>query len=241
MNTFQVKYGGIPGDITQDEATAFGFKPTSRAGNAAYFPHGDGLIQGAYGGEGGNNQSNYFGSESTLFWQDLSSAGLIAGNFNSMTSDYVTGTLTAQQIPLYVPAAKIGNGTYWAATSSYGMSSAGMNFSNVPTANYYYLGGISGTNGSSEVLTTVTLTVTQAYDIDVKLDDGIAMTGKVLGGGVAGFDSLWAPMLEAYAQYYGPGGVTGGPGSSSCVNFRASYNLANTPADAPACMLSLQF
>src|ERR1039458_8026084 len=84
VNTFRGKYGYLPGDIPDPYATQYGFQPRG------WRPHGEGdgngLIEGltpgcCYGGD------LYGSGEPLMFWEDLSSAGLINGTFNTAVAD----------------------------------------------------------------------------------------------------------------------------------------------------------
>src|SRR3982751_5469946 len=77
VNTFRTKYNGMPGDLTADNAAAFGFVPrTGTAGRG----DGNGLIDTSTG------TGQVFGQEPALFWNDLSVANLVDGNFTGIDS-----------------------------------------------------------------------------------------------------------------------------------------------------------
>ncbi|MEI6729672.1 MAG: prepilin-type N-terminal cleavage/methylation domain-containing protein [Pseudomonadota bacterium] len=116
--TFFGKYGEIPGDISSQNATNYGF--TARSGATA---HGDGnrIITGC--DASGVAFDTKFGCEVELVWHDLSDAGLIAGRFigTDQCCDN-NGALTAPHtMNDFVPAAKISRGVninIWGVPSS---------------------------------------------------------------------------------------------------------------------------
>jgi prepilin-type N-terminal cleavage/methylation domain-containing protein len=229
INTFRDKYQGLPGDITQDQAAALGFQPTSRPGGSNIM-HGNDILE-----SGGFPAGNYLGSEELLFWQDLSSAQLIDGSFTSAT-DSIPANLTPEQIPLYSPAATIGNGTYWGATSSYGMSAYEiLGITPMPLYNFFYLGRIAFVIGSMPD-TIAGLSSSQAYDIDVKLDDGMPTTGTVLAG-----NGYWAFLAEGLMDAYGGSNLRGEGACQIETSGQWLYNTAITPADTPVCTLNIRF
>ena len=109
-NTFRGKYGYLPGDIKDPDASMFGFLARVQYPGEG---NGDGVIQGC-----DQDRNCRFivesGGETALFWEDLSQAGLIEGLFNTAAvygMPIVTLTSTPS-ISAYMPAAKIGQGNY---------------------------------------------------------------------------------------------------------------------------------
>ncbi len=76
-NTFRGKYGYLPGDIKDPEASSFGFQPrgTITVGQG----DGNGVLYGYNSAQG--NGAIEDGGETLLFWRDLSDAHLIDGSF----------------------------------------------------------------------------------------------------------------------------------------------------------------
>ncbi len=106
VNTFQGKYGYLPGDIPDPVASQYGFG--ARGGGAQGEGDGNGLIEGIIGGGIGQG-----GGETAMFWVDLSTAQLIEGGFNSAASTHLAWIPCAciiipPYITLYLPPAKIG-------------------------------------------------------------------------------------------------------------------------------------
>jgi len=174
VNTFRSKYGYLPGDIPNPAATQYGF---AARGQYAGEGDGNGIIEGIL-----NDAPNWDdgvvqgGGETGLFWQDLSTAKLIGGNFNGPTYMPMSTSVSGSALDSYLPAAKVGAGNYLYVYSS------------MPTSLPYYSGGIPGINffGITNVENLANslvgipgLTVVQAYNIDKKIDDGLPQTGTV--------------------------------------------------------------
>src|SRR5580698_8278077 len=84
VNTFRAKYDCLPGDCAN--AAQFGFVPR---GQYAGEGDGNGVIEGVSANGSGNNNGSYENiGETTVFWVDLSQAGLIDGSF-TMASETV--------------------------------------------------------------------------------------------------------------------------------------------------------
>jgi hypothetical protein len=98
VNTFRGKYGYLPGDIPSGPAAQFGF--ASRPSWGPGTGNGDGTIQGMMNSGGGYGYQSFgnqiAGGETALFWEDLSSAGLIEGTFNSgSATNYTNWVVTS--------------------------------------------------------------------------------------------------------------------------------------------------
>jgi prepilin-type N-terminal cleavage/methylation domain-containing protein len=113
VNTFRGKYGYLPGDIKDPDASNFGF-----AARGPYAGEGDGngVIEGNSNNVPGANSGVEYeaAGETLMFWADLAKAGLIEGGFTAAMPS-MPGT---QVFPLstgfdsYFPAAKIENSNY---------------------------------------------------------------------------------------------------------------------------------
>lgn len=157
VNTFKGKYGHLPGDIRDPDATNFGF--ATRGTNQGQ-GDGNGLLQGngAYFARGVEQTG-----ENLMFWVDLARVNLIASGIS-------TATPTTTALPLvpntdmnkYFPPAKL---LGYINTFSF----AGVNYfqlsNGVIISTAHYIGGA--------------LTPPQARNIDAKIDDGKAEYGNV--------------------------------------------------------------
>jgi len=167
VNTFRIKYNQLPGDMTASSAAAFGF--TARQGTT-YNGDGNGIITNCAGAGG---VSANIGCELTLFWNDLSSAGIINNSFNTAVNDGVSNAITAttSQIDKYFPKGKINDNHY--VVASYHPSTY---------QNRFNLAGFTDvTAGTPSGSIPRTLTPIEAWNIDQKIDDGKPLTGKVWG------------------------------------------------------------
>jgi prepilin-type N-terminal cleavage/methylation domain-containing protein len=164
VNTFQGKYDALPGDLTTAQATMFNMQPTARNSYSGYsnVTPGNGIIEAGY-------DSYNLGYENVLFWRDLSTGGLIEGSFVTAPSGFVA---TTTAIDNYIPSSKI-RGARWAVANDYG--------NNIGGGNWYYLGGLSATiNSTGNIAGSGSLTPIEAYNIDLKVDDGKPNTGIVV-------------------------------------------------------------
>jgi prepilin-type N-terminal cleavage/methylation domain-containing protein len=95
--TFRMKYGNLPGDLSAEKAAGAGF--TTRAGDDGH-GDGDGIVEGC---------GSYWevGCEAALYWRDLSDAKLIKENFITATDSDPTIS-TAAQSALYYPSSMLG-------------------------------------------------------------------------------------------------------------------------------------
>jgi hypothetical protein len=174
-NTFFGKYGYLPGDIPAAAAAQFGL-----AARGPYAGQGDGngLLEGNTGAGPGTHYTITIGAgETAMFWNDLSSAGLIEGSFFLPSSTAMpTSNVTGNAINGYLPAAKIGGTNYvyvYGSPQGCGLTQS--------YPNMFGLSAISNISASSPVpYSSPGLTVKQAYDIDSKVDDGNPVSGRVV-------------------------------------------------------------
>ena len=118
--------------------------------------------------------------ETVMFWQDLSVANMIEGNFSAASStNQPSSDVSVTGVTNYLPPAKLGNGNYiyvWSVLAGN---------TGVPGANYFGINLVTGISCQSNYGALVPglsqgLTVAQAYAIDAKLDDGKPMSGNIL-------------------------------------------------------------
>ena len=178
-NTFRGKYGYLPGDIRDRDASSFGFQPR---GTVPGTGDGNGLLEGVWCGSAGTCHNGYSeaGGETVMFWVDLGTAHLIDGGFNTAITDGISpgsADATGTTIDLFFPQAKLGHGNYiyvW---------SGGLNANTPPgdSTNYYGLSAVTDIVGSSTglIVSNPGLTVREAYSIDTKMDDGLPQSGNV--------------------------------------------------------------
>jgi prepilin-type N-terminal cleavage/methylation domain-containing protein len=215
-NTFREKYGYLPGDIPAGPAAQFGFIARGQYAGAG---DGNGVIEANWGNSPASNTGlGGATGEETVFWVDLSTAGLIEGGFSTATITARPGSSAI--ISQYLPKAKLGNGNYiyvfsggWGDNSD--TSSNGVN--------YFGLNNVTSLNGGCACLfSTPGLTVNQAYSIDAKVDDGLPLTGNVLAAYINSNNWEWpfswqienvsppqGPLTPATSTCFDNGGVGG--------------------------------
>jgi prepilin-type N-terminal cleavage/methylation domain-containing protein len=226
VNTFRLKYGYLPGDIPDPQASSFGFQAR---GTLAGQGDSNGFIEGYGSNVFGTDCGFYEGTgEDAVFWVDLSTAGLIDGGFNTASSHtLLAATLTATSTPslsAYFPAAKLGQGNYvyvWAG--GYADSSAG-NCNKGDGNNYFGLSPFSSITTNGEPYATATsLSVQQAYSIDKKIDDGLPQSGNVMAMYVNNNTPAWGSVAWAA----GGGNFGAGSGSNGPTTAATPYAITN--------------
>jgi len=174
VNTFRTKYNALPGDIVSAQAAAFGlFAETTLAGGAGHMD-GNGLI------EGGSANATIGLGETLEFWRHLSDANLVDGSLGSNTADssIVLTTGAVQAAGVSTPSHSFPPTKTTPTNSFIVYSAAGINYfqispiATIPATGIYTYG-------------TVGLTPIQAYNMDIKLDDGLPQAGIVQSKGIA--------------------------------------------------------
>jgi prepilin-type N-terminal cleavage/methylation domain-containing protein len=184
VNTFRGKYGYLPGDIRNQEATNFGF---AARGQYAGEGDGNGIIEAVNSNAPGNNSGRFsISGEAAMFWSDLTYANgmklnLIDGSFSTATPLGPPASIAATALGNYLPEAKIGRGNYiyvWSGGWKEWFTG------NPPgdNVNYFSIAYDGGVDASFAPYMAVGpgLTVKQAYDIDKKIDDGLPQSGSVM-------------------------------------------------------------
>ncbi|MEQ1704855.1 MAG: prepilin-type N-terminal cleavage/methylation domain-containing protein [Rickettsiales bacterium] len=250
VNTFKVKYGYLPGDISDPTASGFNFKV-----RGAYKGEGDGdgILEGINTDATLNNCGFYsISGENALFWVDLSTANMIDGTFNTATATVPSAGFprpTGTDIYKYFPRAKIGsNYVYTGSGACTKYSTANVFKKHV---NYFIISLVSGVYGNISPTVDVGLTVRQAYQIDSKIDDGLPQLGNVLAGyfrncppytGCSSFDWSNSTQAQTNSPY-----TTATPASStSCfdngnVVGTQQYSVGTNDGNEINCAISIQF
>jgi prepilin-type N-terminal cleavage/methylation domain-containing protein len=161
LNTFRIKYNGLPGDLKASEAAAFGF--VARDGDRG---HGD--------GNGILEPCNPppaielpVGCEFVMFWSDLSAANLIAMEPTpAVDGDYVADSF--EETTAYYPRLTLVNDATFIAST------------NEETSGLWLVAiRINSHNGGATSLMTRLIFPADAFDIDTKMDDGLPISGGV--------------------------------------------------------------
>ena len=218
VNTFRTKYNGIPGDIPQATAGAFGLLQLTY-GTALGFGDGNGLI------EGGSSGGLIPLGETLLFWRHMSDANLVDGQLGSVSNSAITASTgaagTVTTINQSLPDSKT------SPTNSFIVYS-------VAGLNYYQLTPLTGITGNAYTAGTTALTPIQAFSIDTKLDDGQPINGIVQAKGISATPNT-APSFNSTSastkcivgssgtdttSTYNRAQTTGGTDGSCSVRFR---------------------
>lgn len=243
-NTFRGKYGYLPGDIPEPDASRFGF-----------------IARGSYTNGNSNGDSQITGildyaGEPLWFWIDLSTARLIPGSYSGDASSpysyaHPDTLVSATALSLWFPPAKIGNGIYvYVYNNGYKRYT-----SQTDSTNYFCIASINAlqpSSSSSYLYSYDKISVTNAYNIDKKMDDGKPQYGKVLASHLAGGLHRWSGN-DLYGQ--GASDTDDGPrdnlasyvgDDTSCYHNPSSlaqpmqYALT-TNGNLPNCSLSFKF
>lgn len=239
VRTFQGKYGYLPGDIPNPNATNFGFQ--SR-GIFTGEGDGDGELEGIWN----NAPSSYCGicqngGETVVFWTDLSTANLLDGKFSTALATDAQGN-NASDVRDYLPAAKIGQNNYvYAWSGGYGYAT---NTNKGNGINYYGISAVTWLGAGTAVNSTPGLSVQQAYNIDKKVDDGLPQSGNITAlyanNGViwagSGQPSGTAPYTTATI-----GSATSCFDNGNTAGVQQQYSVEQNGGSGLNCALSFQF
>jgi prepilin-type N-terminal cleavage/methylation domain-containing protein len=239
VNTFRGKYDALPGDIANPAASNFGFLP--RSGNAGE-GDGNGIIEGVYQlGCAACNEGQSQSGESTMFWVDLSTAGLVEGGFTTATPD---GSTQGVAIPLLFPAATIGGGNYIAVWSGGPVNSPPYPSNGL---NYFTIIAATSIGGAYVAASTPGLSVNEAYSIDRKMDDGLPQSGNVTAMYDGNAPGAWGNWAGGATASNGPTtAATPGSGTTCYDNGSAAgatqqYSVEINGGSNVDCALSFQF
>lgn len=243
-NTFRDKFGVMPGDAGESKATQFGMPVKLADGTArsaaAINADQDGLMECNGTNCAAADGATGFGSETSLFWSDLSWAVLISeslqttdGTVGGGAAGAITpGGVAGQEMGQFLPEAKIGRGNYFTVYA-------------VGGKNFYQLAGITSiANGTGVYTLENRLTPQEAFNIDQKADDGKPNTGGVraLDDGTDAAQ-LNNGFVGATASMTAPS-TPGAAGSATCVTTVIAGEYQTTTDDdknTPSCMLRAMF
>ena len=225
VNTFQGKFGAMPGDLSAAAASAF--RLSSGNGAAGRGDH-NGMIDGTVAKPAAWSQ------EAGFFWVQLSQAGLIDGSFSESLDGATPVAIVAASVATTFPAARLGRGNY-------------INVGSAAGQNFYQIAGITGTSTTGAVSSYLGLTPTELYSMDTKLDDGSPLTGCVQargGNGTASGATVSSITLftdgttssATAASAFCTVGDTVGTATTNIYNLNAA-----SKGDVPACIGRFRF
>jgi prepilin-type N-terminal cleavage/methylation domain-containing protein len=191
VNTFRTKYNTFPGDLSATTASQLGM--AIRAGTAGRGDN-DGALEGCSAAAVGT--ATIAGCETILFWNDLSVANMVDGNFvgtdgtginmASSEDDQLDLISDAMAMPVVTlnkdtvqPRAEIQKGNYVIAYSDSGV-------------NYFEITGLKSSALGIYTLYNA-LTPLEALNMDNKMDDGDPMDGHIEATEGTGPDNLATP------------------------------------------------
>lgn len=200
VNTFRSKYNGIPGDLLN--AVNFGF-------DTGVLRDGDAQIESAA------NTAGTFEAETSCFWDDLTTASLIADSLNASAA--CGAAYTPASLNAAIPLAKLGRGNYVLVGSVSGI-------------NYWGITGVTAITLGATAYSHL-MTPSEAFQIDSKVDDGAPTSGSVMAttgaGGVEVFLTVDPPVAT--------------PGAAAdCVLGNNTYNFRITNGNSQSCMLRIR-
>lgn len=227
VRTFQDKYGGLPGDLSLNLATQFGFQVSGCDGTVGN-RDGNGMIDGYYSG----SYIIEYG-EATLFWSDLSQAHLmdatVSGSYISGSppcggfTANLTTTPGSNYIGAFFPPAKIGNGNF-----VYVYDGAHPVDSCCGGLNWFGVAAMTTVLANGGTVANPAITVMQAYNIDNKIDDGLPTSGNVR----ATYLNTWY-VTQANPQL--------SDSATSCYNTTTNaYSIGINTGSGSNCALSFQ-
>ncbi|MCE2927958.1 MAG: prepilin-type N-terminal cleavage/methylation domain-containing protein [Rickettsiales bacterium] len=203
VNTFKLKYNGLPGDLFADRADELGFFSLDNSPLQG-FGDNNGLIQSRTVGIGVNYGAT---GETILFWRHLVEAGMMEGL-------YGTGIVAAtgdadpadQNKPeLYMPNTKFLNTVRFRVVELRGV-------------HYYWLSSHNTIEVSGQVSLGPGMARIDAYFLDQKMDDGMPNTGTVTAAAAFCFSggNPLVPMDACWAADPNNNGacITGGTGTN---------------------------
>lgn len=240
VNTFKGKYGQLPGDICDPEASNFGF-----------------IARGTYPGQGNGNgilEANpansaiqygggfATGGEIPTFWVDLSTAHLIENGIAYLGPNYPNpyssplvniSSISSPSINQWLPAAKIGQGNYVYVYSANG-------------TNYYAMSANIVLGWAN--ISTPALTVKQASALDTKVDDGLPQSGHVIAQYQNYNITHYVPIWAAGGGVAGASpGASASPSATTCYDNGGSaskpmqYSLGQNYGSGMNCAVAIQF
>lgn len=109
VNAFKLKYGYLPGDIPEPDASDFGFKPRGLYDGQG---DGDGCLTGTWANITNYKRVTFVSGENAMFWVDLYMSNLIKDKLNTATSSSSNPGLPTRIPKNFLPTAKINSNSY---------------------------------------------------------------------------------------------------------------------------------
>lgn len=171
--TFRDKYFALPGDITN--ATGY-WGDHSECPDATITDGDPGVCNGNGNGQisysGGGGASSY--NEGFMFWSHLALSGLIKGEYTGLAGPGFSSGHGV--IGTNIPSSKIKQGGWSVTYAKLNPGSAGTNFA-LDYGNHF----VFGAESSCCQAELKVITPEDAWNIDLKMDDGLPAYGSVIG------------------------------------------------------------
>lgn len=238
VNTFRGKYGYLPGDIKDPDASNFGLQSRGALRGQG---DGNGVLEGYDSPANGVFQAQ---GETCMFWGDLSTTSLIDGEPQTCGNGS-TGTEVPNLGPFnnFFPQAKLGTGNFVIVYSDGSWNGAtwtsnSINYFNISALTNMFTGGWPHAN--------LGITVQQAYAIDSKIDDGKPQSGRVIAAYMNTYP-LWADSSAGHMTFNGPYTTSLAGSSSTCFDnggnngVSMTYSVGQNNGAGVNCALSFQF
>jgi prepilin-type N-terminal cleavage/methylation domain-containing protein len=199
---FEDKYGALPGDMAN--ATSYWGAAHANANTSACYDIASSGGTATCNGDGDGNFCAPFTQcyEAHRYWQHLANSGLIEGQFTG-TGTQASSRTSGVYPGVNAPNLKIPRTTFQVRNLS--RNSLGLSYAyDAPNITMgYFFGGVTCTSGC--IPTAVTLTGEEAWNLDIKADDGRPAYGKIqsfLAGNSAGVPTTCATSATAASAEY---------------------------------------
>jgi prepilin-type N-terminal cleavage/methylation domain-containing protein len=165
VTTFKLKYNALPGDVWSPTQFGLGFDCS---------PPNHGNQNGIIEDENGSYPPSHTNCEPVYFFVHLQQAQLISelNNWSSAANSCYNNGQYSQTIGCQFPEGKVGSGGFLAHSDASGTLGYffGMSLYDPTVLNPYNI---------TQHTNNPVITPMQAYQLDVKLDDGLPMTGNI--------------------------------------------------------------
>lgn len=237
LRVFHNKYGQLPGDLTVTQANQFGFNARNYTNMLIGVPlvvpisANDGKIQLTLHGEG------------QLAWSDLSDAGLVNESLNSDGATFVSEE--DGDVDGALPKGVLGGRVIFSAGRATNTADWTACFTQELLTDTFI--AITPAVQSDYSLTPkyMPLSSANAYQMDIKLDDGNPLTGNVTAQGTGYYlVGSWAYSLSAGLSACGSGfnqNIPNNPATSCYHNNNSSSNpMIYASGNAKTCAISIK-
>ena len=242
--TFREKYFYYPGDLTSSVTTLPG-GTTRQCWDGNGPGDGDGIIE---------MSSGTIAGESSFFWADITTSGMLAGKYTAIypgvgcNPGANLGAVNGSALAEYFPPSKLGGSLYLYVWSNgvapqiwVGGGSDGFNYITIAEPVNF-----CGYNGCGTFNSNPTVTVADAYAMDMKKDDGMPQTGGVLAAYFNGFGA-WAGTAGLFGSNHLPNTTATAGSATTCYDndgvggTKHHYSIGQNNGEGKNCAVSFKF